>query len=549
MTISLLESVEQGLPPLSEVRNSEPGTYVRFHDDTPYPDDPSRSVGGFVVETRRGMFGRTKVRSNAQLSRLYGHDPVFSNSIIGPRNHLTYSNSAQIVRATGGATAPAAVLATIPADDDAPDDLVGRIMLLPVIVGEQAQPDAISLSDDMAIGFVSKHPGQMPVNIKLVPEMESPLGGFWVFVDSALGAESYHVSLTHRTNGYNRQMYVEDVINRASESIVVVVNTNYSGELIDELVDREMRVRLGGGFAGDRVTDIDVLDCLREFIDTDACLLDTLVQNGWITPSISRTMTKIAEYRQDTHVILDVPYSCINTRDDNERVERLQEYRRDKLRIDSSYASLYADWFEVTDISTQMKLAVPPSMVVCGVYAFVDSQYHAHYAPAGKSRADLARFGVNRIINGALPHEFRNPLSQAQINATRSIDEDGIYLWNDRTLQRLESSLTFIGTARMRNALKKRMTAIGEQYQFDPQNQDYRTAIENAVSDMFEKEKRAGSMSTFRKEWSPDNTAREGAAGRAYLRIFYSPVGSNRQLMIDCTLTRTDVSVFAAFIK
>jgi phage tail sheath protein FI len=101
----------------------------------------------------------------------------------------------------------------------------------------------------------------------------------------------------------------------------------------------------------------------------------------------------------------------------------------------------------------------------------------------------------------------------------------------------------------MRNALYKRMKAIGEQYQFDPQNQDYRTAIENAVSDMFEKEKRAGSMSTFKKAWSADNTAREGAAGRAYLRVFYSPVGSNRQLMIDCTLTRQDVSVFASFIQ
>lgn len=150
-----------GLDTPAQLKGGDPGTYIEYFDDSGIQPEPSRTVGCFVVETDRGYVGRRKIRSIDQYRRMYGHNPMLSTSCFGPLNHLRYSNSAQVVRATGGATAGVAVLATIPADDTAPEEFVRRTMLLPALVGEQGDPKDVHMSDDMAVAFVSliENPG------------------------------------------------------------------------------------------------------------------------------------------------------------------------------------------------------------------------------------------------------------------------------------------------------------------------------------------------------------------------------------------------------
>jgi hypothetical protein len=524
-----------GLDTPAQLKGGDPGTYIEYFDDSGIQPEPSRTVGCFVVETDRGYVGRRKIRSIDQYRRMYGHNPMLSTSCFGPLNHLRYSNSAQVVRATGGATAGVAVLATIPADDTAPEEFVRRTMLLPALVGEQGDPKDVRMSDDMAVAFVSLHPGTLRVEIRLEPHFESPLGGFKVFVHSALGEEYHHVTFKHRQDGYNSQMHIEERINSKSEVINVFVNPNFVDELVDELIDVPMKVVLGGAVAGSKVDDVEVIDCMQHFIDKDACLADLIVQNGWTSPLISNIMDGITQYRQDCMALHDVPLALAGNR------EEIILYREERLALDSPLSTLYVDWLNVRDPVTRSVLVVPGSAIAAGCYAYTDITDMPTASPAGKRRGALERFGVIDTYKKSFDREDRHILARHQCNAVRKIDEDGMYIWLDATTQKLESVQSFIGPVRLRLKLHKRIVAISEEYHFDVQNEVYQRSVEAGIRDLLKKEQMSKTISTYSVSWTAKNTLAENMRGVVYLRIEYTAMATNRQMFIDCHLTSTGV--------
>src|SRR5581483_9297338 len=130
---------------------------------------------------------------------------------------------------------------------------------------------------------------------------------------------------------------------------------------------------------------------------------------------IQDAMINICENLKDRFAILDSP----PTKD----IEEVRKWRR---RLESSYAALYYPWISVQQNGDGARM-VPPSGHVAGVFARCDKQAGVHTAPA------------NEVINGALGlrlnmnEDHLGMLNGDGINAMRSFPGRGIRIWGART--------------------------------------------------------------------------------------------------------------------
>ncbi|HEX4460893.1 MAG TPA: phage tail sheath subtilisin-like domain-containing protein [Polyangia bacterium] len=121
------------------------------------------------------------------------------------------------------------------------------------------------------------------------------------------------------------------------------------------------------------------------------------------------------ERLQDRFAILDAP----PTKD----VEEVRKWRR---RLTSSYAALYYPWITIDSAGSVFSLC-PPSGHVAGIYARCDRSEGVHKAPA------------NEVIKGAaglmlnMNEDHLGLLNSDGINAVRALPGRGIRLWGART--------------------------------------------------------------------------------------------------------------------
>ncbi len=133
---------------------------------------------------------------------------------------------------------------------------------------------------------------------------------------------------------------------------------------------------------------------------------------------IQDAMINVCENLKDRFAILDSP----PTKD----VEEVRKWRR---RIESSYAALYYPWINVrgSNGNGESFIKIPPSGHVAGVFARCDLREGVHKAPA------------NEVIDGALGlmmqlnEDHLGLLNGDGINALRSLPGRGIRIWGART--------------------------------------------------------------------------------------------------------------------
>jgi phage tail sheath protein FI len=131
---------------------------------------------------------------------------------------------------------------------------------------------------------------------------------------------------------------------------------------------------------------------------------------------IQDAMINLCENLKDRFAILDLP----PTKD----VEEIRKWRR---RLDSSYAAIYYPWIQVRGMNGDAQVKMPPSGYVAGVYARCDQRVGVHKAPA------------NEVVDGALGlalnlnEDHLGLLNEDGINALRALPGRGIRIWGART--------------------------------------------------------------------------------------------------------------------
>ncbi len=129
---------------------------------------------------------------------------------------------------------------------------------------------------------------------------------------------------------------------------------------------------------------------------------------------VQDALVDVCENLKDRIAILDAP----PTRD-------LEEVRKWRRRLYSSYAALYYPW--VAPEGGYVGAQVPPSGYVAGIYARCDEKVGVYKAPANETIQGVSGVTIN------LSEEHLGILNAEGVNAIRSFPGRGVRVWGART--------------------------------------------------------------------------------------------------------------------
>jgi hypothetical protein len=132
--------------------------------------------------------------------------------------------------------------------------------------------------------------------------------------------------------------------------------------------------------------------------------------------------------------------------------------------LDTSYASTYWPWVQVTDPDSQQLIWVPASTLIPGVYAYTDSVSEAWFAPAGINRGGL---GMVRQAERKLTQANRDSLYNNKVNPIATFPGKGIVVFGQKTLQTQASALDRVNVRRLLIALKGYISQISDNLVFE----------------------------------------------------------------------------------
>ncbi|WP_372365488.1 phage tail sheath family protein [Candidatus Uabimicrobium sp. HlEnr_7] len=128
--------------------------------------------------------------------------------------------------------------------------------------------------------------------------------------------------------------------------------------------------------------------------------------------------------------------NCVFIADSNPELLDAQSVQQEYAEAfsTSSYGALYYPWIHslITpqEVKNKIKVMLPPSGAIAGIYARADSTVGVHKAPAGlKSNVRTARG-----LAYTMTHGEQENLNANGINAIRSFPGKGIVVWGARTL-------------------------------------------------------------------------------------------------------------------
>jgi len=153
------------------------------------------------------------------------------------------------------------------------------------------------------------------------------------------------------------------------------------------------------------------------------------------------------------------------------------------FNIDSNYVGTYYPWVKILDTNTNKQIAVPPSVVMPGIYAQSDRIGEAWFAPAG-----LNRGGITQAIgvSDRLTHADRDRLYEGRINPIASFPGQGIVVWGQKTLQHRPSALDRINVRRLLIAIKKYISSVSRFLVFENNNSKTRNQFLSIVNPYLE---------------------------------------------------------------
>lgn len=255
-------------------------------------------------------------------------------------------------------------------------------------------------------------------------------------VSKSNAVETFSCTLSDYTDGMGSQLEVTQQINGVSNYIRVLSNSG--SFLTDPAIFSVARTTFGVGDSGAAVQASDIINGWQDFADEEDVEVRILINGGYAIPSVQLAMDTICQNRQDCISILDVPSN-------KQSADLAIDYRNIDLNLNSNRSTLYAQDVFIQDSYSNKRLFVPPSGHIAGVYAYTDNTTYPWFAPAGMNRGQLRVLATRYKYNKG----ERDNLWKAQINYIRTFNGLGRVVWEQRTLQVMQSGFSFVNVRRM----------------------------------------------------------------------------------------------------
>jgi len=211
--------------------------------------------------------------------------------------------------------------------------------------------------------------------------------------------------------------------------------------------------------------------------------------------------------------------------------------------IDSNYVGTYYPWVKTIDRNTNKLIAVPPSVLMPGIYAANDAIAAEWFAPAGLNRGGIT--GAVSVLN-RLTHAERDELYEGKVNPIASFPGEGIVAFGQKTLQDKASALDRINVRRLLIKVKKFIASTSRYLVFEQNTSTTRARFLNTVNPYLESVQQRQGLFAFRvvmdeSNNTPDVIDRNILSGQ----IFLQPTKTAEFIVLDFNILPTGASFSA----
>ena len=198
---------------------------------------------------------------------------------------------------------------------------------------------------------------------------------------------------------------------------------------------------------------------------------------------------------------------------------------------------MYWPWIQIPEPDLGKNVWVPPSVVVCGVYAFNDKVAHPWFAPAG-----LNRGGISEAIMAQtrLTHDERDTLYEGRVNPIASFPGQGVCVWGQKTLQAKPSALDRINVRRLLISLKKFIASTSRFLVFEQNTAQTRNRFLNIANPYLEQVQSNSGLHAFKVVMDETNNTPDVIDRNIlYGQIFLQPTRTAEFIVLDFTIQPT----------
>jgi hypothetical protein len=305
--------------------------------------------------------------------------------------------------------------------------------------------------------------------------------------------ESYIVSKDKdATNSQGNRIFAPDVINANSSYIYFFLGKSETAANGLNIISTGRVYLEGADELSDNLGDLTgeiQSQFLEHFTNKEILEIDFLLDPDYVT-ILKQTLDDIAKnIRKDCFAVLNVPVDqMINTstgRQVDQFVTKMKNYVSSTLNINSSYSSIYGQYFRYFDRFNEKERWVPTTGFVAGVMAKTDYTNNQWTAPAGLNRGIIS--GVQGVAVNYNQGQ-RDVLYDARINTIPNFFGEGIVIWGQKTLLSRPSAFDRINVRRlflyMERAIEKMARYLLFEFNDDFTRNRFRSQVNPFLADI-----------------------------------------------------------------
>jgi hypothetical protein len=208
--------------------------------------------------------------------------------------------------------------------------------------------------------------------------------------------------------------------------------------------------------------------------------------------------------------------------------------------IDSNMAATYYPWVKTVDVNTNKLIAVPPSVLLPGVFAANDRVAAEWFAPAGLNRGGLT--GAVSVLN-RLTQSEKDSLYENKVNPIVQFPGQGIVVFGQKTLQDKPSALDRINVRRLLLTVRKYIASTSRYLVFEQNTSETRNRFLNIVNPYLESIQQRQGLYAFRVVMDDSNNTPD-VIDRNIMKgsIFLQPTKTAEFIQIDFNILPTGAS-------
>jgi hypothetical protein len=251
----------------------------------------------------------------------------------------------------------------------------------------------------------------------------------------------------------------------------------------------------------------------------------------------------MVEAREDAFFIGDVVGVTYDSSNGQVSTDTISQAVEQASNLDSNYVGTYYPWVKTIDSRTNKLTAVPPSVLMPGIYAANDAIAAEWFAPAGLNRGGIV--GAVSVLN-RLTHAERDTLYEGKVNPIAAFPGEGIVAFGQKTLQDRASALDRINVRRLLIKVKKYIASTSRYLVFEQNTAQTRGRFLNTVNPYLEGIQQRQGLYAFRVVMdetnnTPDVIDRNILAGQ----IFLQPTKTAEFIVLDFNILPTGASFSA----